>query len=58
MIEINIGAAVESMGREVARVEQVILDRESFEATHLVIKHGGPLNARHLLMPLQTPGRH
>lgn len=52
MIEINIGAAVESMGREVGRVEQVILDRESFEATHLVIKHGGPLNARHLLMPL------
>lgn len=52
MIEINIGAAVESHGREVGRIEQVILDRENYEATHLVVRHGGPLNARHVLMPL------
>ncbi len=52
MIEINIGAAVESHGREVGRVEQIILDGDSYEATHLVIKHGSLLNARHLLMPL------
>ncbi len=51
MLEINIGAAVESNGREVGRVEQIILDGESYEATHLVIKTGGRLHARHLLMP-------
>jgi sporulation protein YlmC with PRC-barrel domain len=52
MIEINIGAAVESRGREVGRIEQVILDRENYEATHLVVRLGGPINARHILMPL------
>jgi sporulation protein YlmC with PRC-barrel domain len=52
MIEINIGAAVESRGREIGRIEQVILDREAYEATHLVVRLGGPLNARHVLMPL------
>jgi sporulation protein YlmC with PRC-barrel domain len=52
MIEINIGAAVESRGRDIGRIEQVILDREAYEATHLVVRHGGPLNARHVLMPL------
>ncbi len=53
MIEINIGAAICSQGREVARVERVILDAESFEGTHLVIRHGNPLRPAHLLMPLQ-----
>jgi uncharacterized protein YrrD len=51
MLEINIGATIESRGREVGRVEQVVLNRDSYEATHLVVKHGGLLNARHLLMP-------
>lgn len=52
MIEINIGAMVKSEGREAGRVERVVLDRDSHEATHLIIKHGGPLNARHTLMPI------
>ncbi len=52
MIEINIGATIESEGREVGRVERVVLDRDSHDATHLIIRHGGPLNARHLLMPI------
>jgi len=51
MLEINIGAAIESQGREVGRIEQVVLNRDSYEATHLVVKQGGLLNARHLLMP-------
>jgi sporulation protein YlmC with PRC-barrel domain len=42
MIEIHIGATVESEGREVGRVERVVLDRDSNEATHLVVKYGGP----------------
>jgi sporulation protein YlmC with PRC-barrel domain len=52
MLEINIGASVESNGQEVGRVERVVLDRGTYEATHLVLKHGGPLNSQHLLMPL------
>lgn len=52
MIEINIGASVESEGREIGRIERVILDRTSFEATHLVIRHGGALQSRQVLMPL------
>jgi len=52
MIEINIGAAVESRGREVGRVERVVLDRDSYEATHLVIRHGGPFTGRQVLVPL------
>jgi sporulation protein YlmC with PRC-barrel domain len=52
MIEINIGAVVESNGHEVGRVERVILDGATYEATHLVVKHGNPLNFRYLLMPL------
>ncbi|QQS45715.1 MAG: hypothetical protein IPM66_17520 [Acidobacteriota bacterium] len=52
MIEINIGATVESGGRDVGRVERVILDRDNFEATHLVVRHGGALNPVHVLMPL------
>jgi sporulation protein YlmC with PRC-barrel domain len=52
MMEINIGAAIHSRGSEVARVEQVILDADTYEATHLVIRHGNPLRPARLLMPL------
>lgn len=52
MIEIKIGANIVSGEREVGRVERVVLDREWYEATHLVIKHGRPLNPKHLLMPV------
>ena len=52
MKEINIGAAVFSNHREVGKVEQVVLDCESYEASHLVVKHGGPLQPQHLLMPI------
>src|SRR5215470_5733667 len=51
MLELNIGATVESRGREVGRVERVVLNRDSYEATHLVVKQGGLLHPRHLLMP-------
>ncbi|MFN0088294.1 MAG: PRC-barrel domain-containing protein [Blastocatellia bacterium] len=52
MLELNIGAAIHSQGREVARVERVILDRATYEATHLVVRHGNPLSPEYLLMPL------
>jgi sporulation protein YlmC with PRC-barrel domain len=52
MIEIRIGAGLISQGHEVGRIERVILDRESDEVTHLVVRHGGPLQARQLLLPL------
>ena len=51
MLELNIGATVESREREVGRVERVVLNRDSYEATHLVVKQGGLLHPRHLLMP-------
>jgi sporulation protein YlmC with PRC-barrel domain len=51
MLEINIGATVESWGREIGRVERVVLNRDSYEATHLVVKQGGLLHPRYLLMP-------
>jgi uncharacterized protein YrrD len=51
MLEINIGATVESQGREIGRVECVVLNGDSYEATHLVVKQGGLLHPRHLLMP-------
>jgi sporulation protein YlmC with PRC-barrel domain len=50
--EINIGALLETHGKEIGRVERVILDGVLFEASHLVIKLGGPLAARHVLMPV------
>jgi sporulation protein YlmC with PRC-barrel domain len=53
MLEINIGSTIESRGREVGRVERVVLDRDWYEATHLVVQRGGPLNAQHLLMPME-----
>jgi sporulation protein YlmC with PRC-barrel domain len=52
LVEINIGAMLESNGREVGRVESVVLDSALYEATHLVIKLGGPLSTRHVLMPV------
>jgi uncharacterized protein YrrD len=52
MLEINIGATVESQGREIGRVERVVLNGDSYEATHLVVKQGGLLHpTRHILMP-------
>ncbi|HMV46270.1 MAG TPA: PRC-barrel domain-containing protein [Blastocatellia bacterium] len=51
MREINIGAAVLSNGREVGSVEQVVLDCDSYEAAHFVIKHGGALQSQLRLMP-------
>src|SRR5262249_2405132 len=52
LLEINIGAMLEINGREVGRVASVILDSELFEATHLVIKMGGPILTRQVLMPV------
>ncbi|HEX9002438.1 MAG TPA: PRC-barrel domain-containing protein [Blastocatellia bacterium] len=51
MKEINIGAAVLSNGREVGSVEQVVLNCDSYEASHFVIKHGGALQPKLRLMP-------
>lgn len=51
MKEINIGAAVLSNGREIGLVEQVVLDSDSYEASHFVIKHGGALQSQLKLMP-------
>jgi len=51
MLEINIGTPIENRGHEIGRVERVVLDRNSYEATHLVVKQGGLINPRHLLMP-------
>src|SRR5262249_22554960 len=51
MLEINIGATIESQGQEVGRIERVVLNRDSYEATHLVVKQGGLLQSRHILMP-------
>lgn len=52
MREINIGATVVSGNREVGRIEQVVLDCATYEASHLVIRHGGQLQAQHHLMPV------
>jgi len=52
MIEINIGAVVESHDEEIGLIERVILDHNSFEAAHLVIRRGGALHPRHILMPV------
>ena len=52
MKEINIGATVFSNQREIGRVEQVVLDCESYEASHLVVKHGSTLQQHHVLMPI------
>lgn len=51
MKEINIGAAVLSNGREVGSVEQVVLDCDSYEASHFVIKQGSALQPTLRLMP-------
>jgi len=53
MIEINIGTAIEHEGREIGRIEKIILDRSSFEATHLVVRLRKPLRSELLLMPLE-----
>lgn len=52
MKEINIGAAVLSGNQEVGRVEQVVLDCEAYEASHLVVRCGGALQSELRLMPI------
>jgi sporulation protein YlmC with PRC-barrel domain len=52
MREINIGATVMSGGQELGRIEQVVLDCDAYEASHLVVRHGGPLQPHHRLMPI------
>jgi sporulation protein YlmC with PRC-barrel domain len=53
MVDLHIGAMVENNGEEIGHLECVVLDRDSYEATHLVIKHGRALSARHMLMPVE-----
>jgi sporulation protein YlmC with PRC-barrel domain len=53
MIEINIGTPIEHEGREIGRIEKIILDRSSLEASHLVVRLGKPLRSELLLMPLE-----
>lgn len=52
MKEINIGAVVLSGNQDIGRVEQVVLDCETFEASHLVVRCGGALQSQHRLMPI------
>ncbi len=52
MKEINIGAAVLSGNQEVGRVEQVVLDCEAYEASHLIVRQGNPLQSQLRLMPI------
>lgn len=52
MKEINIGAVVLSGNQDIGRVEQVVLDCETFEASHLVVRCGGTLQSEHRLMPI------
>jgi sporulation protein YlmC with PRC-barrel domain len=53
MVDIHIGAMVENNGEELGRLECIVLDRDSYEATHLVVKQGRALSARHMLMPVE-----
>lgn len=46
MKEINIGAAVISGNQEIGRVEQVVLDCEAYEASHLVVRQGNAFQAQ------------
>ncbi len=46
MREINIGAAVLSGDQEVGRIEQVVLDCDAYEASHLVVRCGGALQSQ------------
>jgi sporulation protein YlmC with PRC-barrel domain len=52
MLDIHIGAIVDNNGEEIGRLECIVLDRDSYEATHLVVKQGRALSARHILMPV------
>lgn len=54
MLDIHIGVIVEkNNGEEIGRIECIVLDRDSYEATHLVVKQGRTLAARHILMPVE-----
>lgn len=52
MKEINIGAAVFSGNQEIGQVEQVVLDCDAYEASHLVIRCGGALQSQLRLIPI------
>ncbi len=52
MKEINIGAAVISGNQEIGRVEQVVLDCEAYEASHLVVRQGNAFQSQLRLMPI------
>jgi uncharacterized protein YrrD len=52
MKEIKTGAVVLSGNQDVGRVEQVVLDCETFEASHLVVRCGSALQSQHRLMPI------
>ncbi|MGH9799930.1 MAG: hypothetical protein ACRD82_06150, partial [Blastocatellia bacterium] len=52
MKEINIGAAVLSGNQELGRVEQVVLDCETYEASQLVVRRGNALQSQLRLMPV------
>jgi sporulation protein YlmC with PRC-barrel domain len=52
-MNINIGAPVTRGEQEIGKVDSIVLDRDLYEATHLVIKYGGSMNSRHLLMPVE-----
>ncbi|MBS1791645.1 MAG: PRC-barrel domain-containing protein [Acidobacteria bacterium] len=52
MKEINIGAAVISGNQEIGRIEQVILDCDTYEASHLVVKQGNAFQSQLRVMPI------
>jgi sporulation protein YlmC with PRC-barrel domain len=53
MVDLQIGALVENKGGEIGRLECIVVDRDSYEATHLVVKQGRALSVRHILMPVE-----
>ncbi|HKX31901.1 MAG TPA: hypothetical protein VJ302_29715 [Blastocatellia bacterium] len=50
---INIGAPIDNGEHEIGNVEGVVLDRDEFEVTHLVVKGGKTVRTDHLLMPAE-----
>jgi len=52
MKEINMGAAVVSNDKEVGRVERVVLNCDTYEASHLVVKPGNSLQSLLRLVPI------
>jgi len=52
MLDIHIGAIVANNEEEIGRIECIVLERDSYEATHLVVRQGRALSSRHILMPV------